>query len=78
MNGAFVISLDFELNWGTFDGTTIEAYGDNLLGVRQVVPSLLDLFAAHQIHATWATVGFLFYETKAELLKDLPTMKVKL
>lgn len=34
MNGAFVISLDFELNWGTFDGTTIEAYGDNLLGVR--------------------------------------------
>ena len=75
MNGAFVISLDFELNWGTFDGTTIEAYGENLLGVRQVVPSLLDLFAAHQIHVTWATVGFLFYETKAELLKDLPTMQ---
>lgn len=73
MNGAFVISLDFELNWGTFDVATLEEYGENILGVRQVVPRLLELFTTYGMHVTWSTVGFLFFESKAELLLHLPT-----
>jgi len=40
--------------------------------VRSVVPSLLELFAGEGIHATWATVGLLFFESKRELLTNLP------
>ena len=46
--GAFVISLDFELLWGVRDKRTIADYGANILGVRQVVPALLDLFAERE------------------------------
>jgi peptidoglycan/xylan/chitin deacetylase (PgdA/CDA1 family) len=71
--GTFVISLDFELHWGVRDRRTIASYRDNLLGVRRVVPSLLALFSEFEIRATWATVGFLFFETRDELLAAIPT-----
>src|SRR5664279_2599614 len=71
--GTFVVSLDFELYWGVRHIVSLEDYRDNLLGVRQVVPLLLSIFAEYGIHATWATVGFLFFETKEELLAALPT-----
>jgi hypothetical protein len=74
-NGAFVISLDFELLWGVRDKRTIADYGANILGVRQVVPALLDLFAERNIACTWATVGFLFFATKKALLAALPARK---
>jgi hypothetical protein len=70
--GAFVISLDFELMWGVRDKRTIADYGCNILGVRQAVPALLDLFATRQIACTWATVGFLFCADKDELMASLP------
>ncbi len=70
--GLFVISLDFELHWGVRDKLSVRAYRDNLLGEREVVPALLKLFAKYGIHATWATVGFLFFESKSELLCNLP------
>ena len=70
--GVLVVSLDFELYWGMRDATSLARYGANLLGERRVVPRLLDLFAAHGVHATWATVGFLYFETRAELLRHLP------
>jgi peptidoglycan/xylan/chitin deacetylase (PgdA/CDA1 family) len=73
--GSLVISLDFELHWGVHDSRTLESYGRNLLGVRNAVPAMLDLFAEFGIHATWATVGFLFHETRAELLRNLPAIK---
>ncbi len=72
---ALVISLDFELFWGRFDTTTIEAYRANLLGVRQVVPRLLALFEQRGIHATWATVGFLFFGNKRDLLAGTPNLR---
>lgn len=71
--GVLIISLDFELHWGVRDKRTVESYKDNLLGVRRVVPCLLKLFGKHKIHATWATVGFLFSETRDDFLKGLPT-----
>jgi hypothetical protein len=73
--GALVISLDFEINWGVRDQQTLEQYGPHLLGVRQAVPAMLELFAEYSLHATWATVGLLFFRTKAELLAHLPTVQ---
>lgn len=65
-------SLDFELFWGVRDHRTLENYRANLLGVREAIPALLQLFAEFGIHATWATVGFLFFENRDELLAHLP------
>lgn len=70
-----MISLDFELIWGVRDKRTIDEYGENILGVRSVVPRLLELFNKHEIHSTWAIVGFLFFKTYDELIRGLPTNK---
>lgn len=69
---ALVISLDFELHWGVRDHLKIEDYKENLLGARQAVPALLKLFEQYGIHATWATVGFLFCKDKQQLLASIP------
>ena len=73
--GILVISLDLELYWGVRDKRTIENYKENLLGVRSVVPLILKLFDEYKIHATWAIVGFLFFETRDELIRELPIKK---
>ncbi len=71
----FVTSLDFELHWGVRDVKTVAQYRQNLLGVRRVVPALLAALAEYGIHATWATVGFLFFITRTELLASLPDLR---
>lgn len=71
----FTISLDFELFYGVRDHRTIENYGANILGTRKAIDDMLSLFKDYKIHATWATVGMLFYETKTSLLSDLPSIK---
>jgi hypothetical protein len=70
-----VISLDFELMWGVRDHLSIAQYGANVRGVRNAVPRILDLFNRFDIRATWATVGFLFCETKDELMASLPSIR---
>src|SRR3954447_25947152 len=70
--GTLVVSLDFELRWGVRDRPDVECYGANLHGARQVVPSLLERFAAAGIAATWATVGMLFCESREDLLARKP------
>lgn len=70
--GRFVISLDFELLWGVRDHADRDAYGANILGAREAIPRILDAFSEAGISATWATVGFLFCESKEELLSVLP------
>jgi peptidoglycan/xylan/chitin deacetylase (PgdA/CDA1 family) len=72
--GRLILSLDFELFWGVRDKKTIESYGANIRGVRQVIPALLQLFTQYDIHATFATVGFLFCRTKQELLENQPAV----
>lgn len=72
--GIFIISLDFELNWGVHDVFTLEQYEENILGVRQAIPRMLELFQQFDIHATWATVGMLFFDNKKELLANLPEL----
>ena len=73
--GNFVISLDFEIYWGVRDVLRLDQYKNHLLGVRQVIPGLLQLFARYDIHATFATVGFLFFNDKEELMQGLPPLK---
>jgi peptidoglycan/xylan/chitin deacetylase (PgdA/CDA1 family) len=72
-NGKFIISLDFELHWGVaelWNAQTKEVY---YRATRKSIPLVLNLFEKYQIHATWATVGFLFAKNKKQLLKFLPT-----
>ena len=72
MAGTLIVSLDFELFWGMLDCATLESYGSNVLGGRKAIPQLLQLFEKYGIHATWATVGFLFAENYAELKSYFP------
>jgi hypothetical protein len=72
---SFVISLDFELHWGVRDHRSVPDYREHLLGVRQVVPQLLEVFRKHDVASTWATVGFCFFESRDELLDHLPALK---
>lgn len=72
MAGTLIVSLDFELFWGVRDVTSLDEYGANLRGTREAIPAILALFEEHGIRATWATVGFLFFDSKADLLANLP------
>lgn len=72
MKGTLIVSLDFELFWGMLDCCTLEEYKANVLGGREAIPRLLALFEKYDIHATWATVGFLFAEGREELKHYFP------
>jgi peptidoglycan/xylan/chitin deacetylase (PgdA/CDA1 family) len=74
-NGNFIISLDFEIYWGVWDVVEFNKYKNNLLGVRQVIPRLLNVFNKYEINATFATVGFLFFKNRQELEEGLPIEK---
>lgn len=73
--GIFTISLDFELYWGMRDIFSLEDEGfcQRLQGVYQAVPAILELFKQYNIHATWATVGFLYFQDAIALKDNLPT-----
>lgn len=67
-----IVSLDFELRWGIRDLPDEVAYRQHILAVREIIPGTLRLFREYDIHATWATVGMLLFDSKQELLKALP------
>ncbi|GAB4528315.1 MAG: polysaccharide deacetylase family protein [Pleurocapsa sp.] len=71
--GTLVISLDFELYWGMRDLVSLADYEQQLSGVRQAVPAILDLFKQYNISATWAIVGFLYYQNAEELKSNFPS-----
>ena len=71
--GAFVISLDLELRWGTRDARS-PLPAAQLLNAREVVHRLLDLFHARDISATWCAVGMLFAESRDELGHYVPKL----
>lgn len=72
MPGTLIVSLDFELFWGMQDCTSLSDYCANVLGGREAIPKLLELFKRYHIHATWATVGFMFAENFDELRQYFP------
>ncbi len=71
-HGTLTISLDFELYWGVRDKRSITQYEGNLRGVKNAVDQMLQVFGSNDVHATWATVGFLFFKDKEELKKYIP------
>ena len=76
-SGSFTISLDFELFWGVRANRELEAYQENLLGVYEAIPQILALFKKYNIHATWATVGFLFHKNIDNINKNKPNILPK-
>ncbi len=70
--GVLVVSLDFELYWGVRDIASLDQVREKLIAARAAIPALLKLFADYEIHATWATVGMLFFNSKNELARSLP------
>tara|TARA_B110000238_G_C16129327_1_gene440694 strand:+ start:1223 stop:2209 length:987 start_codon:yes stop_codon:yes gene_type:complete len=74
-NGSFIISLDFELNWGVFDAIPLEEYRNNLQNVTKVIPRLMELADVYNIRLTFATVGLLFAKSKKEMLSLKPTLE---
>lgn len=72
--GVFNISLDFELHWGCFE--TMKVIDDHVqqyfFNTRKAIPEMLHLFAEHELHVTWATVGMLFRNNSSEWNKQLP------
>lgn len=71
-SSTLIVSLDFELFWGMQDCMELVKYEANVMGGREAIPQMLELFQKYGIHATWATVGFLFGENEAELQKYFP------
>lgn len=72
--GAIIISLDFELYWGVHDVLSLKRYQHHLLGARKAIPQMLELFKRFDIHATWATVGLLFFDHKKEMITAFPPL----
>jgi len=72
MNGALVISLDFELLWGVFDKVDWTKKVEYFNNTRNVIPEILQLFEKYEISCTWATVGMLFNEDWDEWNQNLP------
>lgn len=62
--GKLVISLDFELHWGGAEKWNLKEKEDYFKATRELIPDILKLFRDSSVHATWATVGFLFAKDK--------------
>lgn len=75
MKGSFIISLDFELHWGVAELWSLKDRKKYFDTTRASIPQVLELFCQNQIHATWATVGFLFAKNKEQLLRIIPSKK---
>lgn len=73
--GSLVISLDLELYWGVTDVISLDQYKETLLRARDTIPAILDIFERYQLHATWATVGFVLHEERSAALRNLPVTK---
>ena len=60
--GVFVLSLDTELAWGSFDAGGLTRYARHYDQYRVVVRRTLELLERYQVPATWAFVGHLMLE----------------
>lgn len=59
----FVVSIDIELAWGSFDRSGVETLGGYYAQEREIVTKLLKLLERYRISATWAVVGHLFLKS---------------
>ncbi|RUT33473.1 hypothetical protein EJP77_07435 [Paenibacillus zeisoli] len=70
--GQFVISMDLELYWGLRDICPRSHYLKHFAVERETIKKVLGLFERGGIHATWATVGLMFFESKEQMLRGIP------
>jgi len=75
--GVFMLSLDFELIWGTLDLFGPEGFRRACTTERQLLPRLLELLARHRIGATWCVVGHLFLERCPEAAQPMHAEMVR-
>jgi glycosyltransferase involved in cell wall biosynthesis/peptidoglycan/xylan/chitin deacetylase (PgdA/CDA1 family) len=72
--GILAITLDFELYWGMRDKLRLDRCRKNVLGARQALTEMLRLFDEYKVHATWASVGFLFFDNTEDLARNIPEL----
>jgi peptidoglycan/xylan/chitin deacetylase (PgdA/CDA1 family) len=73
--GIFVISLDFELYWGIREKRSLDSVRAYLENTHVIFPRMLRLFREYEVKATFATVGLLVADSKAEMMAFLPEIK---
>jgi hypothetical protein len=74
--GALVISLDLELHWGVRDRTSLDRRErDRLLAAREAAIRIAATLEEFSVHATWATVGFLFARSRESLERFMPSLR---
>ncbi|TPV93727.1 MAG: hypothetical protein B7733_18860 [Myxococcales bacterium FL481] len=73
--GQLIFSLDFELYWGVHDRLRVDEARGPMLATRRLVPRLLDLLAAAEVSATWATVGLLLHENEESVWAAAPRLR---
>ena len=74
-NGSLIISLDFELFWGVRDLKNANDYRQGVIGAKQIIPKIVELFNQYDVKATFAIVGFLFCNSKEDIYKYSPLKK---
>src|SRR5689334_21359673 len=62
MPGLFILSLDTEIAWGTYDPKALARHKTSFDNNRILIRRLLDLLDQYSIPATFAVVGHLFLE----------------
>jgi peptidoglycan/xylan/chitin deacetylase (PgdA/CDA1 family) len=62
MTGTFVLSLDTELIWGSFDHTSDADFERRYPDVRGTIDQMLRLLDRYGVPATWAVVGHLLLD----------------
>ncbi len=71
--GYFLISLDFELQWGRFDKVVLDnVRKKELENTLELIPKMLNLFEENEIAVTWAVVGMMFNKSREEWIKNIP------
>ena len=72
-NGYFLVSLDFELQWGRFDKVILDdVRKKELENTLQLIPKMLDLFEENGIAATWAVVGMMLNKNREQWIANIP------
>ena len=61
-----VISLDFELLWGSIKNSNPLSYSKNVEGEWVAIPRMRNMFKRYGISVTWATVGMLMCKDYAQ------------
>lgn len=77
MTARFVLSLDFELAWGSPERWSSDAFLARALKARDAALSILEVCAEYDIHATWAIVGALFADSYEHFLEFAPPEQLR-